>query len=341
MIIRSRAPLRLGFGGGGTDIASFSDVHGGYVINAAIDKYAYSTIQLTDNNKVQFIAADQKKSCVYDLAHFYSLEDDLILHKAVYNRCIQEFNRGIPVSLSLTTYADIPPGSGLGSSSTLVVAMVKAFVELFNAPLNDYEIARLAYQIERVDAGLNGGKQDQYVATFGGFNFIEFYANDRVIVNPLRVKNWILCELEASLVLFYTGVSRMSALIIDEQSKNIKKNDEKSIQAMHQLKLDALSMKESILRGDFKTFGELLDTSWQAKKLTAHNISNNDIDNIYQTSKQVGAIAGKISGAGGGGFMMLYVEPTKRADVINALSGYNGTVYNCHFTKHGCQAWRL
>lgn len=341
MIIRSRAPLRLGFGGGGTDIASFSDVHGGCVINAAIDKYAYATIQLTDNDQVQLIAADQKKSFTEDLAASYPLEGELVLHKAVYNRCIQEFNKGIPVSLSLTTYTDIPPGSGLGSSSTLVVAMVKAFVELFNMPLNEYEVAHLAYEIERLDAGLNGGKQDQYAAAFGGFNFIEFYANDRVIVNPLRIKNWILCELEASLVLFYTGVSRTSATIIDEQTKNIKKNDAQSINAMQQLKLDAVLMKESILKGDFKTFGESLDVSWQAKKLTAHNVSNNNIDMIYSASKQAGAIAGKISGAGGGGFMMLYVEPTKRADVANALSNYNGIVYNCHFTKHGCQAWRI
>lgn len=341
MIIRSRAPLRLGFGGGGTDIASFSDVHGGCVINAAIDKYAYATIQLTDNKQAQFVAADQKKFFASDLEPFYPLEGELVLHKAVYNRCIKEFNHGVPVSLKLTTYTDIPPGSGLGSSSTLVVAMVKGFVELFNVPLNEYEIAHLAYEIERLDAGLNGGKQDQYAAAFGGFNYIEFYANDRVVVNPLRIKNWILCELEASLVLFYTGVSRTSATIIDEQTKNIKKNDEQSIKAMHQLKLDAVLMKESILKGDFKTFGESLDVSWQAKKLTAHNISNNSIDTVYSAAKEAGAIAGKISGAGGGGFMMLYVEPTKRADVINALSNSNGIVYNCHFTKHGCQAWRL
>jgi len=341
MIIRSRAPLRLGFGGGGTDISSFCDAHGGYVINAAIDKYAYATIQITNNKQINFVATDQKKSYSYDYEASLPLNGELDLHKATYNRCIQEFNNGNPISLTLTTYADVPPGSGLGSSSTLVVAMVKAFVELLNVPLSEYEIAHLAYEIERHDAGLNGGKQDQYAAAFGGFNFIEFYANNRVVVNPLRIKNWILCELEASLLLFYTGISRTSATIIDEQTKNIKNHDEQSINAMHSLKQDAVAMKESILKGDFKTFGQSLDASWQSKKSTAHNVTNDNIDMIYDAAKLAGAKAGKISGAGGGGFMMLYVEPLKRTEVINTLNQFSGIVSNCHFTKHGCQAWRV
>lgn len=341
MIVRSRAPLRLGLGGGGTDVSPYCDLHGGFVLNATINKYAYATIKTTDNNKVTFTAADQHKTIEHDLAAEIPLNGTLDLHAGVYNRIIKEFNQGQPLSLTLSTHSDAPPGSGLGSSSTLVVAMVKAFVELLNLPLGEYEIAHLAYEIERVDVGLNGGKQDQYAAAFGGFNFMEFYANDRVLVNPLRIKNWILCELEASLLLFYTGISRDSASIIDEQSNNVKNKNEKSIEAMHELRQEATIMKESILKGDFKRFAESLDMSWESKKKMAHNISNSHIEMVYKLAQQAGARAGKISGAGGGGFMMFYVDPSRRMEVVQALNQFEGKVFDCHFTQQGSEAWRI
>lgn len=340
MIIRSRAPLRLGLGGGGTDVSPYCDLFGGLVLNAAINKYAYTTIKSADNNKVKFIASDQNKMVEYAAVADLPRDGVLDLHLGVYNRIIKQFNHGKPIALTMSTHSDAPPGSGLGSSSTLVVAMVKAFVEMLNLPLGEYEIAHLAYEIERIDLGLNGGRQDQYAAAFGGFNFMEFYANDRVIVNPLRIKNWILCELEASLLLFYTGVSRDSASIIDEQTKNVKNNNEKSIEAMHELRQEATAMKESILKGDFKGFAESLDMSWESKKKMAHNISNSHIETIYELAKKAGARAGKISGAGGGGFMMFYVDPSRRVEVTQALNG-EGKVFDCHFTKHGSQAWRI
>lgn len=341
MIVRSRAPLRLGLGGGGTDVSPYCDLHGGFVLNATINKYAYATITTNNDNKVKFIAADHNKLIEYDIAAEIPRDGILDLHVGVYNRIIKQFNKSIPISLTLSTHSDAPPGSGLGSSSTLVVAMVKTFVELLNLPLGEYEIAHLAYEIERIDIGLNGGKQDQYAAAFGGFNFMEFYASDRVIVNPLRIKNWILCELEASLVLFYTGVSRDSAAIIDEQSKNVKNKNEKSIDAMHELRQEATVMKESILKGDFKRFAESLDMSWESKKKMAHNISNQHIETVYEIARQAGARAGKISGAGGGGFMMFYVDPARRVAVTQALNQFEGKIFDCHFTKHGSQAWRI
>jgi len=221
MLIRARAPLRLGLAGGGTDVAPFCDIHGGYVLNATIDRYAYAVIKTLDEPVVKFIATDKNEEMSLSIGDQLLLNGTLNLHKAVYNRVINTFNGGQKIPLELSTYSDAPVGSGLGSSSTLVVVMIKAFIELLNLALDDYAIARLAFDIERIDCGLQGGRQDQYSATFGGFNFMEFYAEGRTVVNPLRVKNWIVCELEASLVLFYTGVSRESAKIIADQSNNM------------------------------------------------------------------------------------------------------------------------
>jgi D-glycero-alpha-D-manno-heptose-7-phosphate kinase len=219
--------------------------------------------------------------------------------------------------------------------------MVKAFVELLGLPLGEYDIARLAFEIERIDAGLAGGRQDQYAATFGGFNFIEFWDDNRVVVNPLRVKNWILSELEASILLFHTGVSRSSAAIIAEQTKNLVAKADKPMQAMHQLKADAFMMKEAILKGDFRTLAAVLNRSWQAKKETASSISNDRINHLFDAAMAAGAIAGKGSGAGGGGYIMFMTDPLARMDVMRRLSQEDGEVITCSFTKRGSEGWRI
>lgn len=340
MIVRARAPLRLGFGGGGTDLSPYCDEYGGYVLNATIDKYAYATIQPRMDGDVRFVAADQGRTWQGAADVGVAEVGGLALHRGVYNRIMREFNEGNPLSLTLTTMADVPPGSGLGSSSTLVVAMVKAFVELLSLPLGEYDIAHLAFEIERHDVGLSGGRQDQYAATFGGVNFMEFYATDRVVVNPLRVKNWIISELETSMVLFYTGVSRSSASIIDEQTKNIG-SEPAALEAMHHLKQEALHMKESLLRGDLKKFYDAINASWQSKLMTARGISNQRIDGIYRRATEAGARAGKVSGAGGGGVMMFFVDPERRMDVHRALQEGDGQLFTCHFTKHGTEGWKI
>lgn len=342
MIIRARAPLRLGLAGGGTDLAAYYNTHGGYVLNATIDRYAYALIEKLDEPIIRFIAADQQKEEVKDdIDEPLALNGQLNLHKAVYNHIILHYNEGKPIPLALTTFCDAPAGSGLGSSSTLVVAMIRAFVELLNLPLDDYTIARLAYQIERIDCGLQGGRQDQCSATFGGFNFMEFYTNDRVIVNPLRIKNWIICELEASLVLFYTGVSRESANIIIDQSNNLHAGNVEAIEAMHSIKREALTMKECLLRGDFNGMVESLQQGWENKKRSAKTVSNVHLEEIYHSAMAAGALAGKVSGAGGGGFMMFFVPPQARMKVISSLKRYTGQVSHCHFSKQGTQAWRI
>jgi D-glycero-alpha-D-manno-heptose-7-phosphate kinase len=253
MIIRSKAPLRLGFAGGGTDIASYYNRYGGYVLNATVDMYAYCTIEPNETGKVEFVAADLDKKEEYSTCEKLPLSPTLPLHTGIYNRIIADYIKK-PLSFRMTTYSDAPAGSGLGSSSTMVVAIIKAFTEWHNLPLGEYDIASLAYKIEREDIGFAGGKQDQYAATFGGFNFMEFYENERVIVNPLRLKRWIRNELEASLILYYTGVSRESANIIKEQIQHTQKGDSKNIESMHEMKNQAVLMKEALLKGDFKGF---------------------------------------------------------------------------------------
>ena len=341
MLIRARAPLRLGLAGGGTDVAPFCDIHGGYVLNATIDRYAYAVIKTLDEPVVKFVATDKNEVTAYALDDQLILDGELNLHKAVYNRVINTYNYGKKIPVELSTYSDAPIGSGLGSSSTLVVAMIKAFIELLNLGLDDYAIARLAFDIERVDCGLQGGRQDQYSATFGGFNFMEFYAEGRTVVNPLLVESWILCELEASLVLFYTGVSRESAKIIADQSNNMRPGNEEAMEAMHGLKREALVMKDCLLKGDFQGIVDSMLLGWENKKRSAKTVTNPLIDEIYNESIKAGALAGKVSGAGGGGFMMFFVPPEKRMNLIRTLNRYEGQVSNCHFTKHGTQAWKI
>lgn len=339
--IRARAPLRLGLAGGGTDVSPYCDIHGGYVLNAAIDRYAYAVIKTLDEPEVRFLATDQQAEKIRALGEPLVLNGKLDLHKAVYNHMVLHFNDGKPIPLELSTFCDAPAGSGLGSSSTLVVAMIRAFVELLNLPLDDYTIAHLAYKIERVDCGLKGGRQDQYSATFGGFNFMEFYADERALINPLRIKGGVLCELEASVVLFFTGVSRESAHIIADQSRNVTSGSAEALEAMHGLKHEALVMKECLLRGDFNGVVGSMHLGWQNKKRSAKSVSNPHIDAIYDAAIEAGALAGKVSGAGGGGFMWFFVPTERRMSVIRALNTFEGQVSNCHFTKNGAQAWRV
>jgi D-glycero-alpha-D-manno-heptose-7-phosphate kinase len=263
------------------------------------------------------------------------------LLKGVHARIAKDYLGGEWRTLKVRTFSDAPPGSGLGSSSAMVVALVQAFAEYFSLPLGEYEVAHLAYDIERNDLKLAGGKQDQYAATFGGFNFMEFYDDHRVIVNPLRVKEWVWAELEASLVLYFTGVSRASADIIDQQSRNVQQRDAASIEAMHQLKQEAVQMKECVLKGDLRGLESTLQAGWIAKKRTATTISNPLIEQVEQIAFANGARAAKVSGAGGGGFMMFLCDPEQRIRLMRALQAQGGRILDFHFTQQGATAWRI
>lgn len=331
----------MGLAGGGTDVSPYSDIYGGLILNATISLYAYCTIQETVNGIIRLNAPDIAQSVEYPTGRSLPIDGVLDIHKGVYNRVMKDFNIKDPLSFTLTTHSDSPPGSGLGSSSTMVVAILKAFVEWLGLPLGEYEIARLAYEIEREDLNLSGGKQDQYAAAFGGFNFMEFFNNDRVIVNPLRVKRWIVDELESSMILYYTGASRSSAKIIDEQKQNTSSGNVVAIEAMHQIKQSAIEMKEAILKGDVNNYAEILGRAWDNKKKMASSISNDRIEHIFEIALKAGAKTGKVSGAGGGGFIMFVVDPTRKVNIVTSLNELGGNAINFQFTEGGCHGWKI
>ena len=339
--IRARAPLRLGLAGGGTDVSPYCDSYGGLVLNATIDRHAYAVLRRSDEPRLRLEATDQQLQAELDPAAPLTEPGPLLLHRTVHRVMCDEFHGGVREALQLTTFCDAPVGSGLGASSTLVVAMLRAYAELWNLALDDYRLAQLAFRIERIECALAGGRQDQYSAAFGGFNFMEFYGGERTLVNPLRIRSWIKSELEASIVLFYTGVSRESARIISDQSSGIAAGRADSLAAMHGLKLEAQTMKECLLRGDFDGIVNSLRQGWISKKASSAVVSNPLINAVYDAAIGAGALAGKVSGAGGGGFMLFFVPPERRMQVIRVLQGFDGQVSNCHFTDQGAQAWRI
>jgi D-glycero-alpha-D-manno-heptose-7-phosphate kinase len=336
--MRSRAPLRLGLAGGGSDVSPYCDAFGGAVINATLDRYAWASFERRTDRQVYLQATDLDTTETLPADAVLPPDDGLRLHRGVYNRMIKAFNGGEPLPMTLTTYVESPLGSGLGSSSALVVAMVQLLARVLRAPLGEYEIARLATDIERSDLGLAGGRQDQYAATFGGFNFLEFGANDRVIVNPLRIRHSTLCELEASLVLVSTGASRQSAAVISSQAQSVSAGGA-SLEAMHQLKAEAFAMKEALLLGEVREMASVLRRGWEAKKSTSTAVSTPIIEEIFDIALAAGALAGKASGAGGGGFIMFLVEPDRRAAVINAITDNGFTTSSARFTDAGCAIW--
>jgi D-glycero-alpha-D-manno-heptose-7-phosphate kinase len=338
MIYRSKAPLRLGLAGGGTDVSPYSDQFGGAILNATISLYAYATIEPSTENEIIIRAADRKEEQRFEWNSELPINGTLDLVKGVYNRIQKDY--GVPIkNFRITTYVDAPAGSGLGTSSTLVVAILGAFTEMLRLPLGDYDIAHYAFEIERKDLNLAGGKQDQYAATFGGVNFMEFYHNDKVIVNPLRIRQEYLNELENNLVLYFTSTSRESATIIREQQNNVLQKNEKSIEAMHHLKEQSQMMKEALLKGRLHEIGEILDYGFQQKRQMAANISNDTMDEIYEAAKKAGASGGKISGAGGGGFMFFYCPGNTRYKVIDTLNTFGGEIKQYQFTKSGLRTW--
>ena len=337
MLIRSKSPLRIGLAGGGTDLNSYCDQYGGYVLNATISLYVHCTIEERSDDKIIFEASDIDETLEVASKDYLKLDGKMDLYKGIYNYIVKYYTKK-PLSFKLFTYSDVPSGSGLGGSSTLVVTIIQAFVEWLNLPLGEYDIAKLAYEIEREDIGIVGGSQDHYAATFGGFNFMEFYADKRVIVNPLRIKDWIVEELEASMVLYFTNITRQASQI--EQEKNSLLVDKKSLDAMHEVKADAIFMKESLLKGQVNNFAKILGKSWEAKKRVSSRVSNNEIDSIYNLAVSNGAYSGKVSGAGGGGFMFFMIEPTKKLQLIKELNRQQGEVLNFEFVKDGTKGWK-
>ncbi len=338
-VLRARAPLRLGLAGGGTDLAAYSQRFGGAVLNATVDRYAYAFLARRSDGRLRFAARDLQVEDELPAEAALDLGAGLRLHRAVYNRIVADFRGGEPLAVSVVTTVDAPMGSGLGSSSALVVSMVEAFRALLDLPLGPYEVAELAWRIERQDLALAGGRQDQYAAAFGGVNFIEFQADDRTIVSPLRISRAILNELETSLVTCFTGRSRASDAIIRQQVARIEDGPGEALDAMHQLKSDAFEMKRALQHGDVERVATILSRSWAAKKRTAAAIATSEIDSLYQLALTHGALGGKVSGAGGGGFMMFVVPPEDRLTLVAALREAGGDAGYVKLTDQGAESW--
>ena len=337
MMIRSKAPLRISFAGGGTEVEPYLSERGGVVLSTSIDRYAYGSLRFRDDRQITVTSLD------YDVVARYGLDEPLIydgnldLVKAVIRRMNGQNNGQ---GLDFFLHSDAPPGSGLGSSSTVVVALVGLFRHWRHLPLTNYEIADLAYRIERVDLGIKGGKQDQYAATFGGFNFIEF-SRDATIVNPLRMPADVLNELQHNMLLCYTGKTRLSARIIDTQVERYIQRQEEVMRAMDELKRIATELKNALLQARLDDFGALLHEAWMNKKKMAAQISDPHIDELYETARKHGALGGKVSGAGGGGYMFFYCEFDKKHIVAEKLERLGAEVVDLHFDFGGLQTWEV
>jgi D-glycero-alpha-D-manno-heptose-7-phosphate kinase len=341
-LIRSKAPLRISFSGGGTDVSPYMDEYGGVVLSTTIDKYAYATLRVRDGKDITIQSLD------YDVVAKYRTDEPLIydgnldLVKAVINRfngpLASEGTGAHAHSLDFFLHSDAPPGSGLGSSSTVVVTLIGLFYRWLHLPLTHYDIAQLAYEIERVDLGIQGGMQDQYAAVFGGFNFIEF-GKSAVVVNPLRVEREILHELNYNLLLCYTGQTRLSARILETQIEAYRHKRADVLGAMHQIKEVTVAMKNALLQGKLDDFGALLHEAWEQKKKLARQITDPHIDEMYDVARQNGALGGKILGAGGGGYMLLYCPFDRKHIIARKMEELGGQVVEFDFDHGGLQTW--
>lgn len=336
MLIRSKAPLRLSFAGGGTDVRPFSDREGGFVLNATITRYAWGTLASRDDGQIRIESADFESLAQFDTKTQLSYDGRMDLAKAAIHNLGGQDSAGFNLFLQ----TDAPPGSGLGSSSSLMVSLVGLMKEFKSLPLTDYEAAHLAYTIERERLGIKGGMQDQYAATFGGFNFIEFY-KDRVIVNPLRIGRDTINELEHNLLLCYTGTSRFSDHIIDDQVGRYEKQEESTIEGLRRQKELAVEMKNALLQHRLDDLGSLLGSAWEYKKKISPKISNAMIDEMYETAVKNGALGGKITGAGGGGYMLFYCRFERKHRVAEALKKLGAQPAEFGFDFHGLQTWRV
>lgn len=335
MIIRSKAPVRLSFAGGGTDVSPFCEEYGGCVVNATITKYIWSTLNINSNKGIILESQDYNKKLRFRSIQEMRYDGQLDLIKSV----IKNFS-DIDNNLHVFIRSDVPPKSGLGSSASAFVSLIGLFNHhREHRRITDYEIAELAYKLEREELKNPGGRQDQYASVFGGLNFIEFKGNDFIRVNPLRIKNDTLLELEKHLVLVNLGERKKSGDIIADFTKRLLHSKGETLQGLLETKQLALEVKACLLSGDLERFGILMEQSWLAKKKFSPLMSNTYIDKMYQLAKKNGAIAGKITGAGGGGHMMFYCADNKEQNVARALASRGARIIPFEFDSRGLQTW--
>jgi D-glycero-alpha-D-manno-heptose-7-phosphate kinase len=335
-VIRAKAPLRISFAGGGTDVPPFPQREGGCVLSSTINRYAWGTLRPRDDGQICINSLDFGVSLSYASRDELDYDGEMDLAKAAIKRLAGDENVGYDLYL----HSDAPPGSGLGSSSAMMVALVGLLKEFHGLPLTDYEIAELAYEIERVDLAIKGGMQDQYAAAFGGFNFMEFLA-DRVVVNQLKVSRDIINELEYNLLIGNTGKLRLSSHIIDDQVRRYEQGDADANAALRELKALTTEMKNALLHRKLDEFGRLLDLEWQHKRRMSPRISSPELDDLYAAALEEGAIGGKITGAGGGGYMLLYCRFDRKPAIRERLAQMGVQMSEVSLEPLGLQTWRV
>tara|TARA_B100001287_G_scaffold40506_1_gene29696 strand:+ start:3949 stop:4962 length:1014 start_codon:yes stop_codon:yes gene_type:complete len=336
MTVFAKAPLRLGLAGGGTDISPYWNNHGGVVLSGTIDQYAYCKVEAWEDWCFKSVDLDIEDTQKYLDDQYVSGPLQLLINS--YQYLLKNHPRKTPVKI--TTYVEAPPGSGLGSSSALVVALVTAISEYYGIPYDEYQTAAAALRIERDICDLPGGKQDQYSAAFGGFNYIEFLQDGRTIVNPLRLNYKTQNMLEMNTVLYYVGSPRSDVRIIEGTSQNLKK-DSKTVDITHKIKDACIEFKRSLLVGDVKKLSDLMNDYWNLKLQTNSKVGSPALIDTYEYAMLNGATAAKISGAGGGGHMVLFTEFEKRHKLITALKKREtGRIVPFKFVKHGVDVWR-
>jgi D-glycero-alpha-D-manno-heptose-7-phosphate kinase len=336
MLIRAKAPLRISFAGGGTDVPPFPEREGGLVLNATINRYAYGTLRGRDDGAITIHSYDYGSSVELAPNETPVFDGRLDLAKAAILRLIEDSGGGFDLLL----HSNAPPGSGLGASSAMMVALVGVLAEFRSLPATDYELAELAHSIERVELGIKGGRQDQYAATFGGFNFIELYG-DHVVVNPLRIPPDIVLELEHNLLLCYTGTTRQSDHIIEDQMARYTSGNADATSGLLAQKHLALDMKNALLQRRLDEFAELLHEAWEAKKRMSERIATRRIEELYDAACGAGAIGGKVTGAGGGGYLLLYCRGDRKHDVAARMRELGATVDEFAFESAGLRTWRV
>lgn len=349
MLIRARAPVRIDFAGGWSDVALFTEHSKGMVVNGAINRYAYTTLrcerQTTQDDSVELQRVLDKSIRIYsaDFDTFIEAEDvrqleydgNIDLVKAAVRRMSIQIG-----GFDLITQSNAPPGSGLGTSAAMGVALVSVLGALKEATYLPYEYAELASTIERHELGILGGKQDHYASALGGIHFMEFQGED-VKTSPLRLPPDICYELEKNLVLCYTGKSRLSGNIHQNVTTAYNSADPSVQDALETLKATAEATKTALMRGRLTEFGELLTQNWQNQKKLHPSVTNEQIDQLFKIATAHGAIGGKACGAGGGGCLLFYCHPTREHSVRQKLEEAGARVIDVNFDIEGLQMWRV
>lgn len=335
MIIRAKAPFRVSFGGGGTDMAPFCVDHGGCIISTTIDRHVFITIEPRNDQKIHVNAINFEQEIMFNIGD-RNYSEDFEIFKGVVN--VLDVKDGF----NITAYSELPAGSGMGGSSSLSVALIGAFNTYYDLGLDAHKIAQKACDIEREELRQSGGYQDQFAAAYGGFNFMEF--TDEVKAFPIDTTPQMINELQYRLILCYVGGSHFSSDIQDEVLEGYEVEKKSYMESMDDLKNVAHGMRdivESKNLNKLNQFGELLHKGWLAKKSLSDKISNKNIEKFYITSRKSGVIGGKLLGAGGGGHLLLFSHPEQKFTVINELEKIGGKIVNFHFNPKGLEVWKL